>query len=367
LDVQNDKLVKELSNQATQLKSASAELSVSVQAALLSGDGLQMCESMLVNVLQMLAKMSSTLRSAKMPPSDEERAHALSPETQDAWLSIANLSRSIRAVDGDEEDVNYMIRARSIEQRLGDAVENEPKLETAKARVAQLEKSLASRVKEVSMQAARLTELEKLLAKSSAGAAGRQAIDMRSTEEFKSLQEENRVLTEAMDVLQRQVDEYENEIRSLKDFKSPGRAKNRTPRRVPSSGSDSSPYNRQSVGAEDITKTGALEAAIFRPALQRALQDAARWKAASMASNLASLPPLPAPIGLSTSGNDIDMLELTSALCNYRAVKADTKLIDLTKRNKTPRLQLREMNEKKNAAVQRVQSLVNEFQGRALQ
>lgn len=172
-------------------------------------------------------------------------------------------------------------------------------------------------------------------------------------------------LTEAMDVLQRQVDEYENEIRSLKDFKSPGRAKNRTPRRVPSSGSDSSPYNRSSVGAEDITKTGALEAAIFRPALQRALQDAARWKAASMASNLASLPPLPVPIGLSTSGND--MLELTAALCNYRAVKANTKLIDLTKRDKTPRLQLREMNEKRNAAVQRVQSLVNEFQGRALQ
>lgn len=140
LDVHNDKLVKELSSQATQLKSASVELSVSVQAALLSGGGLQTCESMLATVLQMLAKISSTLRSAKVPPSEEERAHALSPEVHDAWLSIANLSRSIRAVDGDEEDVNYLIRARSIEQRLGDAVENEPKLETAKARVAQLEK-----------------------------------------------------------------------------------------------------------------------------------------------------------------------------------------------------------------------------------
>jgi hypothetical protein len=44
------------------------------------------------------------------------------------------------------------------------------------------------------MQTARLSELEKVLAKSSAGSVARQALEMRSSEEFGGMKEENRVV-----------------------------------------------------------------------------------------------------------------------------------------------------------------------------
>lgn len=47
------------------------------------------------------------------------------------------------------------------------------------------------------MQAARLSELEKLMAKSNAGGISRgQSLDVRSSDEFNKLQEENRVVSE---------------------------------------------------------------------------------------------------------------------------------------------------------------------------
>jgi len=101
-------------------------------------------------------------------------------------------------------------------------------------------------------------------------------------------------LTEAMDVLHRQVEDYESEIRFLKDAKSPGaRVRSRTPRRTftadlrERSGSvDSLP------GMVADGSTGAFEAALFRPALQAARRDAAQWKAKATISTLLDLPPL---------------------------------------------------------------------------
>jgi hypothetical protein len=179
-------------------------------------------------------------------------------------------------------------------------------------------------------------------------------------------------LMEAMDVLQRQVDDYENEIRSLKDFKSPGRS-SRNAARTPSrrttgltGHADRSPHR-----GDDIASSGALEATVFRPALQKALLDAAKWKSMSMASALGDLSPLQVPLASGAQAGQGDssadnLLELTTALCSYRRVKATTTLIDLTKRGKTPRMQLRESNERKAAAVDRVQSLVYQCQSRTL-
>ena len=94
------------------------------------------------------------------------------------------------------EDVNFLIRARSIEQSLEQAVEKEPKLALANAKVASLEKSLNLRSKEIAMQNTRLSELEKLLARTSAQPATPliKSAELTSSEEINNLKQENRVV-----------------------------------------------------------------------------------------------------------------------------------------------------------------------------
>ncbi len=53
---------------------------------------------------------------------------------------MTEIVSQVRGVDGDPEDVNYLMRARAIENQLTEAVENEPKLEEATSRIASLEK-----------------------------------------------------------------------------------------------------------------------------------------------------------------------------------------------------------------------------------
>jgi dynactin 1 len=359
MDVNNEKQVASLSPLAVLSKESSLRLMKAVNDVILSDGDIVICASTADKVLGDLAKLSSSLRLAGLTPSEDESFHALSPETDDCWYRVANLARSVRAVDGDEQDVHYLQRARAIETHLGEAIDNEPKLEIANGKLANLEKSLASKSKEISMQTARLSELEKIIAKTDSVLVGRRANvgDSASADEYNKLKEENRVLMEAVDVMQRQVDEYENEIRVMKDFKSPGKGtKGRgAPRRGLATMSDSSPYRQE----ENQINAGALEAALFRPALQEALENAAKWKAASMASSLAALTPLPMPLALANSdGVNDHMLELTSALSNYRLVKASTTLVDLTRTDKSGNMQLREIYQKKSAASDRVKSIV---------
>lgn len=170
-------------------------------------------------------------------------------------------------------------------------------------------------------------------------------------------------LTEALEVVQRQVDEYENEIRALKDFKSPGKgARNRTPaRRAITSVSDVSPYMRGSV-EEPAMNTVALEATLFRPALQKAILEAATWKAEAMSKVMLDLPPLPSTSALGSVSEDL--MELTSAQANSLVTKASVTLVDLTRRDKTPRMQLRETNSRVVAATDRLQSVVRRCEAR---
>merc|ERR1712032_1581166 len=123
------------------------------------------------------------------------------------------------------------------------------------------------------------------------------------------MKEENRVLMEAMDVLQRQVDEYENEIRLLKDMKTPKKGPHRTPRRT--MGTDYA--NDRRLGIRDVDETqsvvssaavGALEAALFRPALNSALRDASKWKGKAVKSTLLELPPLSVSLFGSSNTNE---------------------------------------------------------------
>jgi hypothetical protein len=175
--------------------------------------------------------------------------------------------------------------------------------------------------------------------------------------------------------MQRQVDEYENEIRVLKDFKSPtkrGQAASRTPRR--SSTTDmSSPHGKGSFEEAQVS-SGALEAALFRPALNKALQEAAHWKAATTASSIFDLPPLPMLSGSRNVGEErksddfseaFDSLQqLSSALSSYRLENASVRIVDLTNREKSPRVQLREYAARKASASERLETVVLRSRGR---
>lgn len=238
------------------------------------------------------------------------------------------------------------------------------------------------------MQNARISELEKVLAKSSSvpSPRGVKSSDLTSSEELNTMKEENRVvsksygvrlslisrerrwsnslfsfsqmsqLTEAMDVLQRQVDEYESEIRSLKDFKSPKSTQRRT-----SMSSRASPFMSPGFSASKGTPAGealsevsaatvgALEAALLRPALEAVRQDAARYKAQAMDAALRSLPPLdlmvtPASVGneefkQSGPANEVQSLAttLSQARSRVRMEKASFAVVDLSKTDKSPR------------------------------
>jgi hypothetical protein len=225
-----------------------------------------------------------------------------------------------------------------------------------------LEKSLSLRSKEIALQNARLTELEKLLAKTNSQPSSRIVSSQSlSSDELNSLKQENRVLEEAMDVLHRQVEEYENEIRLLRDAKTPSKGvRSRAPRRAftpESSLRDRSRSSENLSGMEEEGHLGAFEAALFRPALLAARKDAAQWKAKATIDTLLSLPPLDVPLPCTseetkTSEDTSPLLELSSALSHYQAETASVRLVDLSKPN--PRMQLYSMKMKKAAAAERL-------------
>jgi hypothetical protein len=215
------------------------------------------------------------------------------------------------------------------------------------------------------MQNARLSELEKLLAKTNAQPSARiKSSDMSSSAENQGLKQEIRVLTEAMDVLHRQVEDYESEIRFLKDSKSPSaRVRSRTPRRTftadlreRSGSTDSLPGLAVGDGS-----SGAFEAALFRPALQAARRDAAQWKAKAAISTLLDLPPLHASTFSSNGGEEKTadeedsnpFMHLSSALSYYRREAASIKVVDISKQSsgESARLGLRRRMMKKAAAA----------------
>jgi hypothetical protein len=151
-----------------------------------------------------------------------------------------------------------------------------------------------------------------------------------------------------MDVLHRQVDEYENEIRALKDFKSPKSAR-RTSMSSRASPFMSPGFSAKSTpaGGEPLSEAtiGSLEAALARPALEAARQDASRYKALSMTASLNSLPPLGLVVPSSMkqeyfkqshSMNGLEYLAnaLSEARSQVRMQKASVTVVDLSKSDK---------------------------------
>lgn len=171
-----------------------------------------------------------------------------------------------------------------------------------------------------------------------------------------------------MDVLHRQVEDYESEIRFLKDAKSPGpRVRSRTPRRAytGSGGMERSGSTDSLQGLGDGSLS-AFEAALFRPALQAARRDAAQWKARATITTLLDLPPLHAAIPAlgqnngeeeKTADEDTNpFLQLSSALSFYRKETASIKIVDISKPKDgiSPRLGLHRMMMKKASAANKL-------------
>ena len=170
-----------------------------------------------------------------------------------------------------------------------------------------------------------------------------------------------------MDVLQREVEMYENEIRSLKDFKSPKRGNVTGSRATPikSGVSVTSPVPIFRGANDDSHSNISLEASLFRPALQQALQESAHWKAVATASALLDLAPLPTyPMDL--QGNSVfsdEAILISSALAKARIEKATITLVDLRNKEKAPRAQLREMRAKNAAITERLETVMLRCRG----
>ena len=105
-----------------------------------SSEDVEKCSAELEEVVTLVRQLSALLRKANLGENDSSSFHELSPEFGDSWGGVTSVVSQVRSVDGDPEDVNYLMSARAIEQQLAEAVENEPKLAIANAKITSLEK-----------------------------------------------------------------------------------------------------------------------------------------------------------------------------------------------------------------------------------
>jgi hypothetical protein len=149
-------------------------------------------------------------------------------------------------------------------------------------------------------------------------------------------------LTEAMEVMQRENEMYETEIRQLKDFKSPNKRTSR-------------PTHRGAMSTPVPENTSVLEATLYRPALQEALAEASRLKASATIKAVSNLPPLPRNVDFGVA----DPLDATVHAC--RMQWANLRLVNLTK-DENPRAQLRKLRKDSAAATERLQAALMRLQ-----
>jgi hypothetical protein len=126
-------------------------------------------------------------------------------------------------------------------------------------------------------------------------------------------------------------------------------------------------HNRGAGAVDEATQAtvGALEATLFRPALQAALRDVARWKSEATVQAIMHLPPLPSAEEYKLDDRDADdLMQLESALSFYRLEKASTLLVDLNHPTKSPREQLRELKARDRMASEKLESVFLRCRGR---
>ena len=169
LKLEDGEVLDSLCSLSNQYRSKCSALMECIKTAFgdksVSSDNVDACSSILDEILSLIGQLSALLRKVDLSASGQSTFHCLSPEFGDSWGGVTEIVAQVRAVDGDPEDINYLFRARAIEQQLADAITNEPKLLIATTKIASLDKSLSSRSKEISIQNARITELESLISK----------------------------------------------------------------------------------------------------------------------------------------------------------------------------------------------------------
>lgn len=276
-----------------------------------------------------VVKLNSFIRTRNIARNNENQFfHLLSPETQDPWFGVINEAKRLSDTKAALDDVNYMVRGREIKSRLNVAMENDTKLLHANEKICYLERTLSTRLREISIQNSRLEELENLITQSnqSARIVNSPSRTPSSTDEVQALKDELKSLTETIDVLQSQVNEYEKEIRLLKDLKM------KTTRRKGASFDPTmefgSPNNKvSSLEAISSSKESLyLETSIFRPALREALSEASMWKAKRINEKLSSLPSLKESEAAPLSN---ERKQLALARADYRKAKTNIKIISL--------------------------------------
>jgi len=231
------------------------------------------------------------------------------------------------------------------------------------------------------MQNSRISELEALLARApsemmsprKSGSRPSSGGSPAHTADTQKLKDEVKMLQEAVDVMQQQADEYEKEIKSLKD-------KSRTSRGVRTAGgrvtpkkspmdleatlnqlSSASKSTANSSSRDVLLESISLETALFRPALGTAVQSANFWKTKAMGSALSKLSPLNVPtseMGQSNAKNETQLLnELALAKNEARSAKASFSIVDLSNKSKvSSRDQLIEEQQKEEMASLRLQT-----------
>eukprot|EP01082_Thalassiosira_pseudonana_P000215 g167.t1 g167 contig1:411927-416535(-) len=392
LEISDTETLESLNELAGQYQSASSELFDYVKTTFtqqsVSIEDVDKCSPLLDEVLSITRKLSALLRKANIGEHKTSSFHQLSPEYGDAWGGITNIIAQVTSVDGDPEDVNYLMRARTVEQMLSDAVQNEPKLEVATSKIGSLEKNLASRSKEIAMQNSRIAELESLISKNAnpmSPLKGRAPGSSATSADTHKLMEDLRVLQEALDVAHQEADAQAKEIKMLKD-------KSRTPRGIRQGASGRVTPKKSSIeetlsqfGQASASKAGgaasstdlllesiSLETAVFRPALCSATQSASYWKAQAMGSALSKLTPLnvPAKPQASSTSTDVQALfgrdeesiankfrcmeEVALASNEVRLAKASFSIVDLTDTDVSSRNQLNKERQKENVAESRL-------------
>ena len=105
----------------------------------ISSDDVDRFSSLVERILSSAKKIAALVRKSGLNEHDTPH-HYLAVEFGDSWGGITAVVSEARSVDGDSEDLNYLLRARAIENQLAEAVQNEPKLVVAEAKIARLEK-----------------------------------------------------------------------------------------------------------------------------------------------------------------------------------------------------------------------------------
>ena len=366
VDLNDDIISENITSLAINVRTSTSDLFTAVETLFVSQEILSSevidLDASFSSTTNALSKLNSFIRSHQTSSAGKNESPLLSPETIDPWTSVVEAARTAQRSSADIEQLNYIVRGRNLEEQLSLAVENDAKLSIAEAKVKSLEKTLATRSKEISLQNSRLQELETILSQAPESADPSSPQKPKAApEEISKLKEEIRVLNEAMEVVQSQVEEYEREIRSLKDQKSrssrlPGSARKGASLETDFSLASLGIGSPQKIRQDSSRSQLSLESALFRPALRSALSDASMWKSKFISDKLVQLPPLQSL----SSDNEADLLsqkrQLMLACAKVRNAKASVGIIKLAGTS-SPRSLLVEERKKAAVAFQRLESV----------